>query len=84
MSIQQKCPKCGRPMVCLGNINGFFYTVQPQQEWDDTYACYDCKVKKRVRKKSHGLNDFHYAIDDFEDMTDQQKKNSIKKPFFLK
>ena len=47
-----KCPQCGKPMKCLGNVSGRIYTSYPEQ-WDDVYVCDECKIKKVVRE--HGI-----------------------------
>lgn len=42
------CPKCNKSMKNHGNLSGMVMTSYPAQ-WDETYACDDCKVKKTVR-----------------------------------
>jgi hypothetical protein len=42
------CDQCQKPMVNLGNVSGIVYDSLPQQ-WDEVYACHNCKRKRNVR-----------------------------------
>lgn len=40
---------CGKEMENLGNMSGFYYTSSSIQ-WDTTYICGKCKVKRVIRE----------------------------------
>jgi hypothetical protein len=42
------CSQCSKEMVNLGNVTGIILTSWPVQ-WDDTYVCHECKIRKNVR-----------------------------------
>lgn len=43
-----ECPKCGKEMENLGNIDQRVYCTHPPQ-WDETYVCHYCKIKTKIR-----------------------------------
>lgn len=49
-SSAESCPKCGQPMQCYGNLEGKIVPMNPPEE-DATWACHDCKVKRKVRRQ---------------------------------
>ena len=56
---KQPCPKCGKDMENLGNVDNIVFASNPPQ-WDITFVCHSCKVKKRVRIRGR---DHVYPID---------------------
>jgi len=49
ISPSEACPKCGEPMQCYGNLEGKVVPMNPPME-DATWACHDCKVRRKVRR----------------------------------
>jgi hypothetical protein len=61
------CETCHKEMKFLGNISGLVYTSYPEQ-WDDVYACDDCKTKQTVRE--HG-----YMTPNYNHITEYKEQN---------
>lgn len=56
----KKCPKCGKSMLYLGNINGVIYPSKPAQ-WDVVHVCHTCKCKITTRIFGVGEKNFDYV-----------------------
>jgi hypothetical protein len=48
------CPKCGKPMQNLGNLDGIVMTSNPPC-WYDIWVCHECKVKTPVMASENRL-----------------------------
>lgn len=67
------CPTCKKKMINLGNIDNRVYASNPPQ-WDETYVCHKCKVKRKER--IHSVSScLQYRLDDYRDVTNE-KENS--------
>jgi len=42
------CPKCGKQMTNLGNLDGEMFFSNPPKI-NHVWVCYDCKCKKTIR-----------------------------------
>jgi len=62
MSEEIICNKCGIPMENLGNISGIIYASYPEQ-WDEVYACGECKEKRTVRKRGSAQSLYNFIKD---------------------
>lgn len=66
-----KCPKCGRQMMNLGNIDNQTYCSLPPQ-WDITYVCHNCKCKKKRRVYGHQEPIYSY-VENYEEIKDEKQ-----------
>jgi hypothetical protein len=54
------CPKCGKDMEYLGNIDNSIMLSYPSY-WKETYVCHKCKGKKKIFCRGEGTPDYSYA-----------------------